>query len=42
MGRHVERAFQRVAPLLPAESVASQESKTGTGANPQFALDDTG
>jgi hypothetical protein len=42
MGLHVERAFQRVAPLLPAESVASQESKTGTGANPQFALDDTG
>jgi DNA-binding GntR family transcriptional regulator len=42
MGRHVERAFQRVAPLLPAQSAASRESRTGADATTQFALDDTG
>jgi DNA-binding GntR family transcriptional regulator len=42
MGLHVERAFQRVAPLLPTQSAANQESKTSTEATSQFALDDTG
>jgi DNA-binding GntR family transcriptional regulator len=39
MGLHVERAFQRVAPLLPTQSAAS---KTSTETTSQFALDDTG
>jgi hypothetical protein len=42
MGLHVERAFQRVAPLLPTQSAANQESKTNTESSSQFALDDTG
>ena len=42
MGLHVERAFQRVAPLLPTQSAANQESKSNTESTSQFALDDTG
>jgi DNA-binding GntR family transcriptional regulator len=42
MGLHVERAFQRVAPLLPTQSAANQERKSNTESTSQFALDDTG
>ena len=42
MGLHVERAFQRVAPLLPTQSAANQEGKSNTESTSQFALDETG